>query len=49
MDEANTKEIKRITIDLHDRSNDNIGILTYDYFNNENNIEYLYEILNRKD
>lgn len=43
------KEVRRITLDIHDRSKgDNIGLLTYEYFDNKDNIKNLIEILESK-
>ena len=39
------KELKSIVILLHEDSNDNIGVVTYDYFKNEDNIKNLIRIL----
>lgn len=43
------QEVKKITLDLHEKSgNNNIGLLTYRYFDNEKNIKYLKELLDRE-
>ncbi|QUH21230.1 hypothetical protein [Alkaliphilus sp. B6464] len=39
------KELQRITSLLHEESNDNIGVVTYNYFRSENNIKDLKRIL----
>lgn len=39
------KELRRITLLLHEESNDNIGAVTYNYFKSESNIKDLKRIL----
>lgn len=39
------KEPRRIILVLHKKSNDNIGVVTYDYFKNEDNIKNLKSLL----